>query len=251
MFYLKSEFGETGRDIFVILPDVRYPITMGRRTAEAWMFGTVFVNKDYDFDVGVEPATIIDLGAHIGMASIYFANRYPNARILAIEPSSRNFARLQQNTRHYDNITPVHAAIWSHAGWVTLANPDDHSSAYQVRLLHSNERGDAEIIRAMTMDEVLSVAGFDRVDVLEIDVEGAELPLFSANTDWLRNVRVVAVELHDRFVPGCKEAVQAGFAAQGLSWRSEQIVETTVYRLSASGPIVLDQTVPSLTRAIW
>lgn len=168
MFYLKSEFGEKGRDISVVLPGIRHPILMRRKTAEAWTFGTVFINKDYEFDLGFEPSTIVDLGAHIGMASIYFANKYPNAMILAVEPSSANFLRLKKNTQRYKNITPINAAIWSQSGSVTLANPDDHSSAYRMRPLENSERRDAEVIRAITMDEVLSVAGFARVDVLKM-----------------------------------------------------------------------------------
>ncbi len=51
------------------------------------------------------PETIVDAGANIGVTSIYFANRYPGAKIFAVEAEASNFAMLVKNTQAYPSIT--------------------------------------------------------------------------------------------------------------------------------------------------
>ena len=60
------------------------------------------------------------------------------------------------------------------------------------------------------MDELLKWSGLSKIDILKLDVEGAEKDIFeSANCGkWLDCVRQIVVELHDRIVPGCSEALE-------------------------------------------
>ena len=71
----------------------------------------VFLDNEYDFRAVERPQVIVDAGANIGLASILFANRYPQAKILAIEPEHDNFNLLADNVRSYDNIVPLQAAL--------------------------------------------------------------------------------------------------------------------------------------------
>ena len=58
-------------------------------------------------------------------------------------------------------------------------------------------------VRGVTMPEL---AGPDeQIDVLKVDIEGSELDLFGRRTEWLGRVRVLVIELHDRFRPGCRD----------------------------------------------
>ena len=59
----------------------------------------VFLNNEYDFRAIKRPRVIVDAGANIGLASILFANRYPEAKVLAIEPEHDNFSLLADNVR--------------------------------------------------------------------------------------------------------------------------------------------------------
>lgn len=52
-------------------------------------------------DFGQNLAFIIDAGANIGLTSVYLANRFPNARILALEVDQQNFELLAENARPY------------------------------------------------------------------------------------------------------------------------------------------------------
>ncbi|CAI5518630.1 unnamed protein product [Closterium sp. Naga37s-1] len=60
------------------------------------------------------PSAILDAGANIGLASLVFAMRFPDALIVAVEPARDNFALLQRNVAHLPQILPVNAALWSH-----------------------------------------------------------------------------------------------------------------------------------------
>ncbi|CAI5530024.1 unnamed protein product [Closterium sp. Naga37s-1] len=60
------------------------------------------------------PSAILDAGANIGLASLIFAIRFPDALIVAVEPARDNFALLQRNVKHLPQILPVNAALWSH-----------------------------------------------------------------------------------------------------------------------------------------
>src|SRR6202012_3041239 len=72
-----------------------------------------FIDKEYNINIGFEPKFIIDGGANIGMASVYFKNRYPKATIIAIEPDKGNAEILNANVAGYDNIFVKQAGLWS------------------------------------------------------------------------------------------------------------------------------------------
>ena len=72
---------------------------------------------------GVNPATIVDAGAYTGFSAIYFAEKYPAAKVLALEPDPSNFALLVRNARPYSNIVPLQQALWSRDGSLELQDP--------------------------------------------------------------------------------------------------------------------------------
>ena len=88
--------------------------------------------------------------------------------------------------------------------------------------------GDADSVPAMTIPEIVRRAGFPRIDLLKVDIEGAELELFSRNTqDWLPGVQQLVIETHDRFKPVATAAVQA--AMQGLDFDQRRSGENLVF----------------------
>jgi hypothetical protein len=65
-------------------------------TTDQSVYQQIFESKDYDFELN-DPKFIIDAGAHIGLSSIFFANKYPSSTIIAIEPEPSNFTMLCKN----------------------------------------------------------------------------------------------------------------------------------------------------------
>lgn len=61
-------------------------------------------------------------------------------------------------------------------------------------------------VKAVSIKDIMEQYSFDRIDILKIDIEGAEIELFKNNyDDWLPSVRVLIIELHDRMRKGCSK----------------------------------------------
>ena len=193
----------------VRIPQARHPITLRSGTSDLATFEQVFVWEDYDQSVNQALAFIIDGGANIGCATIHFANRFPNARIVAIEPDAANFEMLARNTSPYANVSLIQGGIWHKRAWLKIANPDDDNWRLQVG---EAEAGDGAIA-AVTITDILAEAGVSRIDLLKIDIEGAEREVFSTGyQEWLDKVDILVIELHDRFKPGCSAAFYSAIA---------------------------------------
>lgn len=182
------------------IPTLAHPLHLRAGTSDLYMFEEVFIDGEYAIPKELHPKLILDVGANVGFASVYFANRYPGARILAIEPDLSNVELLRKNVAPYPGVEVVHAAVWFESTTVGLDDRGD-KSGIQVRA------GEGGSVRAMTIAEVLAMAGTSRVDILKLDIEGAEKELFEHDPAWLANVGVLMIELHDRFKPGCSKAV--------------------------------------------
>jgi len=73
-------------------------------------FEKIFLDREYDLSfLNLDPKVIIDGGSNVGYASVFFANRYPDARIISVEPEASNFRLLVKNTRSYPNVTRIRA----------------------------------------------------------------------------------------------------------------------------------------------
>src|ERR1700721_2914473 len=70
---------------------IKYPVYIRIGTTDATVLRQVLVEKHYDVPCQIAPQTIVDAGANIGFSAIYFANKYPEATIIALEPESSIF----------------------------------------------------------------------------------------------------------------------------------------------------------------
>jgi FkbM family methyltransferase len=178
---------------------------------------------EYAFDLPFSPKSIVDAGANIGMASIYFAQRFPNAKVIAIEAEALNFAALVRNVRPYPSIIPIHAALWNRDGEIGVSQPDPATGSGGEWAFVTHE-GSGVKVRAIGMRTLMKEMQIRSVDLLKVDIEGAEKEVFEA-CDWMDDIRCLMIELHDRFKPGCSEAVNS--VVQGYS--KLQRGETTLY----------------------
>ena len=201
------------RAVPVAIPGLRGAILVRPDTTDPFIFEEVFILDEYDFETAAHPEVIFDIGANVGYAAVYFAQRYPEARIIAVEPEKSNLECLKRNTAAYPNITIVEAGIWGKRTRLTLVDPDAKSSDFQLRESRPGEDG----IEALTVDNLLELANTDHVDIVKIDIEGGEKELFAENVDWLARVGTLIIELHDRFKPGCKETFLDAVSRYGFS----------------------------------
>jgi len=178
----------------------------------------------YELELPQEPRLIFDLGANVGYASVYFALRHPGARVLAVEPVPANAALLRRNVASLPRVEVVEGAAWPRSGRLELADP---GKGYWGMRVHA--AGDGGAVRAVTIKELLADAGASRVDLIKIDIEGSELELFSENTEWVAGVGMLVLELHDRFRPGCREALDLALARSGVRFRELHRGEDVVF----------------------
>jgi len=137
---------------------------------------------------------IIDAGANIGLASLWFADKFPQARIYAVEPEESNLALLRRNVASLPNIAALAGAVWDHPAQLKIRNPDAGAGAF--RTVEA-----AGSVRALTIPEIAS-AHDDDLFIAKIDIEGGEAALFRSNTGWCGTANLVILELHDWLYPG-------------------------------------------------
>jgi hypothetical protein len=89
--------------IALSIPQSRTPLLVRGNTSDVQTFEQIFIDNEYDVPIGISPKTIVDGGANVGYASVYFANRFPDPRIIAIEPHNANAEMLEKNTAAYPN----------------------------------------------------------------------------------------------------------------------------------------------------
>jgi len=182
--------------------------TVRANTSDLACLEQVFINEEYRLPVeanpafAVRPRFIIDAGANIGMATLYFTNAFPEAMITAIEPEASNFALLQANCHGLGRVRLKHAALWPCAAALRLDNPSGGQWSFVVT--PADEA--TTTVPAITIPGLLAESGLDRIDLLKLDIEGAERELFNDSCEeWLPLVGLIIIELHDRFAPGCSE----------------------------------------------
>jgi FkbM family methyltransferase len=144
---------------------------------------------------------------------------FPDALVIAVEPDTNNFRLLEQNTRSYPNVRPINKALWPRRANLIIENPSDRPDAFRIQ---ETAQATATSIPATTIQELLREVGASSVDLLKLDIEGAEKELFEDRTsaDWLTRTHALIVELHDRFKPGCRAAVEWAVASHDFH-RSE------------------------------
>jgi FkbM family methyltransferase len=137
---------------------------------------------------------IIDAGANIGLASLWFAREYPEARIFTIEPDDDNLAVLDRNLGHLPNVTVLPGAIWDQPAKLQIGNPGAGAGAFRV----VEGQGD---LRAYSVAEILTMEPDGSLFIAKIDIEGGESALFRSNTEWAAEASLIIIEPHDWLYP--------------------------------------------------
>lgn len=182
---------------------LQHPIFFRNIYSDIAIFEQIFINKEYHVNIAFTPKTIIDLGANVGYASLYFNAKYPTAQIIAVEPEVNNFLQAKKNVEHYKNIALLNGAIWHNNDKLFLVDNGLGEAGFMV-----NAGDGVNEIKAYTIPNLLEMMNAKTIDILKIDIEGAEKEIFENNIDlWLPKTKVVIVETHDRYRKGTSKAV--------------------------------------------
>lgn len=171
-------------------------------TTDQNVYDEIFLDKEYGFDLG-DPKFIVDAGAHIGLSSVFFASKYPKATVIAIEPELSNYNLLTRNAEGHDNISPVWAGLWSRKTHLTIQDLTAATWSFRV-----SENSSGRGIPAISISDIMSEYNCTHIDVLKLDIEGSEVVVLGQSQVWIDTVNILIIELHDRFQPGCEQALR-------------------------------------------
>lgn len=154
---------------------------------------------------------IVDAGGYIGTAAIIFARAFPDAKIITLEPSIENFSVLRKNVAAYENIVPVNKALGARVGKIALVNRGTGHWGFSIvqRPADASDAKQVHKVEVTTIPAIMAEHGVSGIDLLKLDIEGAELDVLTPRPEWIDAVIVISAELHDRIAPGCEAAFAA------------------------------------------
>jgi len=221
-FYLKMKTGNWNN---FNLKKLKHSFSIRNNPFDFATLEEVILKEDYNLNINFNPSTIIDGGANIGLTSVFFANKYPQANIVAVEPEEGNFEMLKKNTKNYRKIGLIKAGIWSHPTILSVIDEGKGNNSFTVTEILSPE---IDSIKAISIYDIMQERGWDTIDILKLDIEGAEKNVFEKNFEqWLPWVKILIIEFHDRMVEGCSSIVSK--ALSNYYFRSEIKGENTIF----------------------
>jgi FkbM family methyltransferase len=162
-------------------------------------------------------ATIVDLGANIGLTMAHYAQLYPAATIIGVELDHGNAILCRRNVAAWRHrCVVIEAAVWVEDGLVEYELQREAQYAMTARPLSSLQTPHTRRAPAITMPSLLAKhVRQPVVDFLKMDVEGAERQLLRQGSEWAGRVHCIKVELHDGYTAdSCIADLRAlGFSA--------------------------------------
>jgi len=177
----------------------------GGENTSMYTITEVFYDKIYDKDYVkvVKDDIVVDLGANIGVFSVYAQNHHPKF-IYSIEPSLETFKLLTKNTSQFPNIKCINAAITDIDGESYISEIPKESAINFLRENIENITHDPSKkvkftkVQTFNINTLIQDNNIPKIDYLKVDIEGGELDLFkSINKTYLaNNIKKIAIEYH-------------------------------------------------------
>jgi FkbM family methyltransferase len=178
----------------------RFTLLLGG-AADLATVGEVLVDELYEVPEAEGARVILDLGSHIGTSIVFFRQRHPRAEIHGFEPDPDTFALLQANVGALEGVTIDPRAVAGGPGDAVL-NASRNTLASS--LVARGGNGHTVAVRTVGLDGIIEELGLERVDLLKLDIEGAEYDVL-ANAARLGTVQAIVGELHTTLVPVAAE----------------------------------------------
>jgi len=160
-------------------------------------FHEMFVERGLEFQTTNPSPRILDCGANIGVASLFFKRQYPNARVTAYEADPELCAMTRRNLERNGapDVDVVHVALWTSTGAVTfLAEGTDAGMIGGLAGAGEGFLAKTVTVPSLRLRDVLAT---ERVDLLKLDIEGAEGPVLDDCAPVLDQVGAIVMDLNE------------------------------------------------------
>lgn len=153
-------------------------------------YNEIFIGNIYEFNSATLKPIIIDCGANMGLSVLYFSLRFPNAEIVAFEPDDTVLPFLEKNiqSQGINNVVLQKKAVWNEETELTFFT--DSGLGGRIGMEYENQA--PKIIKAIRLKDYIS----QPIDMLKIDIEGAEYTVLKDCENLLHNVNHIFVEYH-------------------------------------------------------
>jgi FkbM family methyltransferase len=172
---------------------IRYP---GVHSID-YMVEEIFVKRVYP-PLPLPPGqvrVILDVGANIGCSCVWFRALYPGAAIFALEPDRQAFLYLQANTASLGDVRLFNCGLHDRDGAAKLYQGKGTSTTNSLSPNVHNTSAYAEVALRRASSFVAE-QGLERISLLKVDTEGAEVPILRDLEAFLERVDAVMLEYH-------------------------------------------------------
>ena len=154
-----------------------------------WQYREIFVDEFYKFYTTNPNPVIFDCGTNIGTSIAYFRQAYPNARIVAFEADEHISMLLQENLRknQISGVEVVTKAVWTNDEGILFGSDQADSASIFSQI-------DRKLVPSVRLRDVLLRE--THIDMLKMDIEGAETAVLADCRDALSHVQNLFVEFH-------------------------------------------------------
>lgn len=175
-------------------------------SSDSMVFNQVIVGEEYKavtdiFLLNNLPLkSFLDLGSNAGFTSLYVKKIFPDCMVVAVEPDKTNFTMIEKNF-NLNRLSNVYAVMGGVGKKDCFLKPDEGIRDKKEWSFSFTEVDYPTDIASYSVNSLLGRFSLNQVDLIKMDVEGAEKEIFAADADisFLDKVKVLAVEIHDEF----------------------------------------------------
>jgi FkbM family methyltransferase len=181
-----------------------YALSGTNKTELKNLIHDIFVTQIYKIDLGTTAPVIIDGGAHLGTAALYFKSRYKNATITCVEPHPETAKLLAHNLHQnrLDNISTITAALAKEVGerpFYFDETPDRwySTAGFIAKSWNHTQHSQKSVVPTIPLASLIT----GPINLLKLDIEGAEEEVIAAARQKLPLIRHAIIECHTKTAP--------------------------------------------------
>jgi FkbM family methyltransferase len=179
-----------------------------KNSSDLKVFNQVWIKKEYKpvleylYERNISVKRILDCGANVGYTSLYFSKYLNPKQIISVEADEQNAALIAKNASLNNStaICVLHKAIWHKTAMLKINNTfrDGKNWSFAVEETADVNR---QTVEAISINDIIQMYHWSNIDVLKIDIEGAERYLFQNNyfKTFLPKVKCLVIEIHDEY----------------------------------------------------